>query len=124
MKAAIDLLEMADTVKVAILGDMFELGENSDALHAEVGLYVADAGLDILLCVGENAKHMYDAATKKVRQTENSASPMRVIYFDDLLTLIQGLQEKKDTYIPEGCTVLIKASHGMNFAKVLEVLKE
>lgn len=124
MKAAIDLLEMADTVKVAILGDMFELGENTDALHAEVGLYAADAGLDILLCVGENSKHMYDAATEKVRQTENSVSPMRVIYFDDLQTLLQGLQEKKDTYIPEGCTVLIKASHGMNFAKVLEVLKE
>ena len=37
MKAALDLLSLADTRKVAILGDMFELGENSDLLHSGVG---------------------------------------------------------------------------------------
>ena len=39
MKAGIDLLCMADTKKIAILGDMFELGENSDKMHADVGEY-------------------------------------------------------------------------------------
>jgi ParB-like chromosome segregation protein Spo0J len=62
MKAAIDLLSLADTGKVAILGDMFELGENASALHGEVGKYAAEAGIDRILCVGEESVHMYEAA--------------------------------------------------------------
>jgi UDP-N-acetylmuramyl pentapeptide synthase len=47
MKAGIDLLCMAETTTVAILGDMFELGENAAALHGEVGAYAAEKGVEI-----------------------------------------------------------------------------
>ena len=52
MKAAIDLLATAPGRKVAILGDMFELGENERAMHREVGQYAAEKGIDLILCVG------------------------------------------------------------------------
>lgn len=118
MRAAIDLLAMADTQKVAILGDMFELGENSDALHAGVGEYAAAAGIDRIICVGENSRHTFLAAA------DHAEEKTQIIHFPDRETLLKALEEKQEEYIPGGSTVLIKASHGMEFVRVLEFLKE
>lgn len=118
MRAAIDLLAMADTEKVAILGDMFELGENSDALHAGVGEYAAAAGIDRVICVGENSRHTFQAAADHAEETAHIA------YFPDKETLLKTLEEKQEEYIPRGSTVLIKASHGMEFTGVLEFLRK
>lgn len=118
MKAAVDLLTMADTEKVAILGDMFELGENSDALHGEVGIYAAQRGIDRIYCVGENSRHMYEAAR------ENASTAQKVSYYETREALLKDLAEQQSELIPEGCTVLIKASHGMAFTEVLEYLKQ
>lgn len=118
MRAAIDLLAMADTEKVAILGDMFELGENSDALHAGVGEYAAAAGIDRIICVGENSRHTFGAAADHAEETTH------ITHFPDRETLLKALEEKQEKYIPKGSTVLIKASHGMEFVRVLEFLKE
>ncbi|MCM1191405.1 MAG: UDP-N-acetylmuramoyl-tripeptide--D-alanyl-D-alanine ligase [Butyrivibrio sp.] len=117
MRAAIDLLAMADTEKVAILGDMFELGEDSDALHAGVGEYAAAAGIDRIICVGENARYIFQAA-------ERSRQAARLTYFPHREELLKALEERREEYIPEGSTVLIKASHGMEFAEVLKFLQE
>lgn len=117
VKAAIDLLALADTQKVAILGDMFELGENSDALHEGVGEYAAAAGIDRILCVGENSRHTFRAALAR------SGGPAQIWYFPDRETLLGTLGEKLEEYIPKGSTVLIKASHGMEFYRVLDFLK-
>lgn len=118
MRAAIDLLAMADTKKVAILGDMFELGENSDALHAGVGEYAASADIDVILCVGENSRNTFRKAA------EQGKEKIQVTYFPDREALLKALHEKPEEYIPEGSTVLIKASHGMEFFRVLEFLQE
>lgn len=120
MKAAIDLLTMADGEKVAILGDMFELGNNSDALHAEVGAYGVEKEIDRIYCVGENSKHMYDTAVMNAKKTQAS----RVCYFATQKELLNTLQQEPDEYLPQGCTVLVKASHGMQFAEVVELLKK
>lgn len=117
MKAGLDLLCMADTVTVAILGDMFELGENSDAMHAEVGAYAVKKGVDYILCVGENSRHMYEAAVQKETKS-------RAFYFATRKELLLALQEEEDRPFPTGSTILIKASHGMQFSKVVELLKE
>ncbi len=116
MKAGIDLLCMADTVKAAILGDMFELGENSDAMHAEVGAYAAEKGIDRIVCVGENSRHMYEAA-------RDAAKKSTVVYFKTREELLSTLQTDRNAVLRSGCTVLIKASHGMQFAEVVELLK-
>ncbi|MBE5883810.1 MAG: UDP-N-acetylmuramoyl-tripeptide--D-alanyl-D-alanine ligase [Lachnospiraceae bacterium] len=115
MKAAIDLLQLADTEMTAILGDMFELGTDSDAMHAEVGAYAARAGIHRIYCVGENAKHMYEAAC------EVAAPYQTVLYFATRQQLEQMLQEKRDEMIPHGSTILLKASHGMHFSEMIEL---
>lgn len=116
MKAGIDLLGMADTATAAILGDMFELGENSDAMHAEVGAYAAEKKVDRIICVGANSRHMYEAA----RQSAGS----RVVYFATREALLEALTADAAGVLPVGSTVLIKASHGMKFAEVVELLKQ
>lgn len=114
MCAAIDLLAQADTRKVAILGDMFELGEDREKLHGEVGRYAAQHSVDVIICVGELSENM-------AREAEKSASEKCSVYYyaekEDMLREMGQLIEPGDT-------VLVKASHGMGFAEVVEKLKE
>lgn len=56
MKASLDVLSTALTRKVAILGDMFELGTKELLLHREVGTYAAEKKLDLLCCIGTLSK--------------------------------------------------------------------
>lgn len=114
MKAAIDLLAMADTMKVAILGDMFELGENSHALHGEIGAYAAAAGIDRIYCVGKEAVYMYRAACGQ------TASAAQALYFPTKEELLRALESGLAQYVPRGSTVLVKASHGMEFTEIVE----
>ncbi len=114
MKAAIDLLDMANTRKVAILGDMFELGRKEKEFHAEVGLYAASKNIDCIICVGKLSQNMYEAAEAE----EGSLS--EVIYYEtkeDMLTSLTSILKEKDT-------VLVKASHGMHFEEVVKVLQD
>ncbi|MCR5723014.1 MAG: UDP-N-acetylmuramoyl-tripeptide--D-alanyl-D-alanine ligase [Lachnospiraceae bacterium] len=113
MMAALDTLNLATGRKVAILGDMFELGPDSDNMHAAVGRYAVSIGIDKLICVGENSRHMYSAALKEKGTTG-------IGYYTDLESLIKNLKIE----IKEGDNVLVKSSHGMGFARLVEALKE
>lgn len=124
MKAAIDLLAMADTPKVAILGDMFELGENASALHAGVGIYAGEAGIDRVICVGEESKHMFDALVEVQSKESDGGMQQRSVYYATRIELLDALKGNADELIPEGSTVLVKASHGMAFGEVVEELKK
>lgn len=126
MKAAIDLLALADTYRVAVLGDMFELGENSDALHEEVGAYAVKSGADSIFCVGENSRHMYEAAVKAAEEPvveagKEAETEQKLYHCADRESLLKVLAEEE--LIPENCTILVKASHGMHFEEVVEFLK-
>ena len=99
--AAIDLMGSASGRKIAILGDMFELGDDAPALHAEVGKYAATHGMDILVCVGELSKHMYEAALG----ADERCKVLRYETLDGLLADTESLG------LTNGDTVLIKASH-------------
>lgn len=118
MRAALDLLGLADTKKVAILGDMFELGENSARLHREIGSYAAEKGTDVLLFVGELAEHSFQAAA------EHAETTAHIAHFPTRDALLSCLEQNREEYIPNGSTVLIKASHGMAFDKILEFLEK
>lgn len=117
MKAAIDLLALANTTKVAILGDMLNLGENSHRYHEEAGSHAAASGIEHILCVGEESRHMFWAAA------DNAEETMKISHYPDTETLLRSLASDSGELIPEGSTVLIKASHDMGFAKVLEFLR-
>lgn len=121
MRAAIDLLNMADTAKVAILGDMFELGENSDLMHTQTGEYAADAGLDVLICIGENAKYLYEGAQKQKPAGVNAAG--KQYYFATKAEFLEALRTRKEELLPRFSTILIKASHGMGFSEIVAVLQ-
>lgn len=117
MRAALDLLAMADTEKVAILGDMFGLGEENTAkLHEQVGIYAAQKGIDRIYCVGERSADMFQAVCDHAEETR------QVAHFPTLEALLSALEQEREEYVPEGCTVLIKASHAMEFGKVLDAL--
>lgn len=119
MRTALDLLAMADTEKVAILGDMFGLGEeNAMELHKQAGAYAAEKGIDRLLFVGELSRHMFQAACERAEET------CQITHFPSLKALFAALEKEREEYVPDGCTVLIKASHAMEFEKVLDFLRK
>lgn len=110
--AAIDMMQDALGRKVAILGDMFELGDDSARLHSEVGAYAALHGIDSLICVGSNAKYIYEAAIKS-EKTE-------LRYYPNKELLIKALKEREKDILKPGDSILIKASHGMGFAELVD----
>lgn len=111
MKAAIDLLSTANGRKVAILGDMFELGADEKALHAQIGSYTIQKGIDVLLCVGNLSRNMYDAAL----QLWDGAGDVR--YYENK----EELKEDLERVIQAEDTILIKASHGMHFEELIPI---
>jgi len=65
VKAAIDVLcDVSDGRKVAVLGDMAELGEKSAQYHLEIGEYAAQKGVDILVLIGEFARYTAEGASE------------------------------------------------------------
>ena len=96
--------------RVAILGDMFELGGFSAGQHRAIGVFAAERGVDILLCSGDAAAFMYEGYT--------SAGGKASRYYADKAELISALPE----LIKKGDTVLVKASHGMHFDEILPFL--
>ena len=120
MKAALDLLCRAEGHKTAILGDMFELGADEIALHEEVGGYAAAKPVDTLIFVGALGKHMYQKAREEIAQSTKTLGQRTVLYYPEKEELIKELKGHplKQT------TVLVKASHGMGFAELVELLKE
>lgn len=112
MKAGIDTLTYADGRKICILGDMFELGADELPLHREIGEYVSDKNIDILITIGNLSKEMASAA-------ENANGVTKVVSFEanePAIEYIKSIIEKNDT-------VLIKASNSMKFSEIVDALK-
>jgi UDP-N-acetylmuramoyl-tripeptide--D-alanyl-D-alanine ligase len=112
MKAAMELLCTAEGRKTAILGDMFELGEKEVQYHALVGSYAAEKGIDVIICVGKLSEAMYHGA---LEANKNS----RIYYFAAKEEMLSALRD----ILKPGDSILVKASHGMHFEKVVEFLK-
>lgn len=120
MKAAIDLMGDALGRKVAILGDMFELGDDAAALHGEVGEYAATHGIDLLVCVGELSKNMYDRALASgMKSGAGTGLSGDVRYFATRDELLRNIGQMG---LRHGDTILVKASHGMGFDEVILAL--
>lgn len=117
MKASLGILKDAMGRKVAILGDMGELGENEKELHREVGTFAGNCGIDLLICVGTLAKEIAGAAKESSIQAEKQ---LEAVSFDTLEELLMHLGEQ----VKQGDTILVKASHFMNFGKIVEALQK
>ena len=113
MKAALDLLQSGEGRKVAVLGDMFELGNETREFHRGTGVYAANTDTDVIVCVGELAKELWQGVRE---ETERNGREKKLFYFakkEDFL------EEWQNILLP-GDTVLIKASHGMHFAAMVD----
>ncbi len=109
--ASLDVLATADSRKVAILGDMFELGEKEKELHFGVGAHAAEKGIDIVICIGT----LSEETAKGVAFKEGKA-----IHFATKAEFL----EKGMALLQKGDTVLVKASHGMEFPEIVDKLQE
>ena len=98
--------------KIAVLGDMFELGEYSKELHEKVGKEVVKNKIDILVCCGDSSKYIVNMAKKEGMPKEN------VFYFDNKEQIEKFIRENAQN----GDSVLFKASNGMKFFNIVENL--
>ena len=111
MRAAVQVLSGAKgEYKVAVLGDMFELGPLAPALHAGIGDYLGKAGIHCLVAVGELAKHIYDAA-KSAGVPECHYCPTK-----------EAAKPVLDGLVRPNATILVKASRGMAMEELVDYL--
>ena len=101
-----------DGLRIAVLGDMGELGTLSPAAHREVGAQAAGASLDRLICVGELARGI--AAGARAAGMPASA----VLEVPDAHAALAALEGA----LSAGDGVLVKASHSMHLEQVVEGL--
>jgi UDP-N-acetylmuramoyl-tripeptide--D-alanyl-D-alanine ligase len=93
--------------RIAVLGEMLELGHWAEPLHRDVGTYAAKAGIDVLVGIRGAACHLVDAATKGVRAASFFDTPEQA--GDYLRTIAQP-----------GDAILFKGSRGTRVEKALE----
>lgn len=110
MKASINVLAElpGNGKKIAVLGDMFELGENSEKYHYEVGRYLADKPIDELVVIGEMAQHI-------VRGVQDANADIKCYTFKDngeIALFLMSVMTPDDI-------VLIKGSNGMHLNEVV-----
>lgn len=121
MQAALELLSLADTRRIAILGDMGELGTNENVLHREVGTYACSGKTDLLICVGRLSRYMYEGAIEALSKAKSKpAAAAGLYYFETREDLIKALP----TLVRADDTILVKASHFMKFEQVVEALMQ
>lgn len=113
MKASLQALQAGENRKVALLGDMGELGKDEKELHAEVGTYAAGLNLDMICCVGPLMVNLAEAVKK-------GNPDMEIHHFSEKNALIQQLPG----LLKKGDTILVKASHFMEFTELVKVLSK
>jgi len=113
VKAALEYISsLKANKKVAVLGDVLELGEFSKQMHQKIGEEVANNNIDILVTVGKEAKEIANTV-------KNKANKVDVYSFDnneDASKLLKQLTKENDV-------ILVKASHGMHFEEIVESIR-
>ena len=120
MKASLDVLSYADTRTVAVLGDMGELGSESAQMHADVIKHAVSSGIDLIICIGElmgNAAAEVKAGMETDGPNAESAPEIRSFPSKE------AFFEETGHLLREGDTILVKASHAMEFPEIVERLK-
>ena len=105
VKASLDTLKNFGGRRVAILGDMKELGTNELALHFDTGAYAKETGIERVISVGPLAKELAKGAGD--------------VWYES----IEALEKELPGILRDGDTVLVKASHSMQFERIVEFLK-
>ncbi|MCX8164625.1 MAG: UDP-N-acetylmuramoyl-tripeptide--D-alanyl-D-alanine ligase [Aquificaceae bacterium] len=105
VRMALKSLSLFDGYRVAVLGDMLELGENSELYHREVGRMCIDLGLELCIFYGSYMKYAYEECLN---------AGIRCLFFEDpeqLTIFLMGLKK---------AVILFKGSRGMRMEKMVE----
>jgi UDP-N-acetylmuramoyl-tripeptide--D-alanyl-D-alanine ligase len=114
MLAALNLLsEMSEKRKIAVLGDMLELGQYERQSHQMIGMRAAQVA-DVLLTLGQRA-HLYAEAARRA-----GSKARQVIEFAESDEVIHWLQEN----LSEADVVLVKGSHGVRMDRIVAALEQ
>ncbi|MGI6473871.1 MAG: glutamate ligase domain-containing protein [Thermoactinomyces vulgaris] len=114
LKAGLDVLKnvSGSRPKIAVLGDMLELGEYSHQAHMQSGKYAARLGLTQLITLGKRGKIIAQSAIA------NGMSPKRVLACDDFRQALHHLART-----PKNAVIYFKASRSLHFEKLVKQLK-
>ncbi|MCL1835684.1 MAG: UDP-N-acetylmuramoyl-tripeptide--D-alanyl-D-alanine ligase [Oscillospiraceae bacterium] len=121
MRAALLSLSMLQGRRVAILGDMLNLGKESGELHRDVGRLAFECGIDVLLCCGEEAALIAEGYEAAQGATQGDGS--LVLSWDNTrepspcVAALPSILQKGDN-------VLVKASHSMKFDEIASAIRE
>jgi len=114
MKAALGVLVATKGMrKVAILGDMLELGEQSYLYHEQIGECAAQNNIDLLITVGDAAKHIHEKASSLMGEN-------KTIYYASRKKLESDIKK----LITPGDVILVKGSRGMAMENVVKKIFE
>ncbi len=111
MKASIDVLSTAQGRTIAVLGDMGDLGEKEHEMHYDVGRHLAQKGIQVLFSVGTLSKDLARAVCEHNPNCDVHVFDTRNEMIGELLPFLQ-----------EGDSILVKASHFMEFSVVVEAI--
>ncbi len=117
MRGAIDTLCAIGVTgkRIAVLGDMRELGEGSDAMHREMGKYLVSKGVDVLFTLGVSGKLIAEGAKTQGMSEEN-------VFSETDVENIENFCAELEKRLCEGDGVLVKASRGVKLERVIERL--
>lgn len=114
MSAIDTLMHTRGQRKIAIIGDMYELGAEAESAHEAVGRYAQEKPLDLLIAVGKLAKGYAKGAREKLPED-------RVLYFEEKSELLAKIGD----LLAAGDVVLVKASRGMMMEEIVnEILRD
>jgi UDP-N-acetylmuramoyl-tripeptide--D-alanyl-D-alanine ligase len=108
MKAALDVLRSGSQRTVFVMGDMGELGDDAEAMHAEIGRYARDHGVHAMYALGNHTK----AAVQAFGESG--------LHFDTIEKLIAAVQANTTAQD----IVLVKGSRFMQMERVVNALVE
>ena len=116
LKEALSLLSniSGNNRKVAVLGDMFELGKESEREHYGCGRFLKEKNIDLLLALGKDSLHIVRGAV------ESGFDEERAVYFKSKEELIKNIK----SYLSKGDYILFKASRGMAFEDIVKAVKD
>lgn len=117
MRSALDTLKnLPGRRKIAVLGDMLEIGKYTEQVHRAIGDQAAEF-VDVLVTVGTRAKFIAEEAkTRGVETNARMLTPEQVMAFDDPVEAGRAL----DPLIESDDLILVKGSQGLRMEKIVE----
>lgn len=107
--AGLEILKREEGRKVAILGDILELGEFSEEIHRKIGKFINESKIDFVITAGVNSQFIND----EIISIDN-------VHFNNAEEVVANL----DNLLQDGDSILVKASNGMEFSLIANKLRE